>query len=295
MITPSYRLGLFLVFGAGIFWSTQGLAIRLMNEADAWQILFYRSLALTLFLAAVALVQYGRGVLRATLHVGVSGIMGAICLMVAYAFGILAMQMTTIADAVLLFATAPFFAAVLGWFALSERVALSTWGAITIALVGIVIMQGGAIATGNATGNVFAVGSALFFALFTLALRMRKDGDMLPTVLLSGAFASIACFVVANVYGSGLSIPQNDLIIALLMGVFQTGAGLILYTIGARSVPAVQLALLPLVEVILSPLWVALIVGEQPTKLVLLGGLFVGAAIAADASVTARKPRAQTP
>lgn len=295
MITPSYRLGLFLVFGAGIFWSTQGLAIRLMNEADAWQILFYRSLALTLFLAAVALVQYGRGVLRATLHVGVSGIMGAICLMVAYAFGILAMQMTTIADAVLLFATAPFFAAVLGWFALSERVALSTWGAITIALVGIVIMQGGAIATGNATGNVFAVGSALFFALFTLALRMRKDGDMLPTVLLSGAFASIACFVVANVYGSGLSIPQNDLIIALLMGVFQTGAGLILYTIGARSVPAVQLALLPLVEVILSPLWVALIVGEQPTKLVLLGGLFVGAAIAADASMTARKPRAQTP
>ena len=295
MITPSYRLGLFLVFGAGIFWSTQGLAIRLMNEADAWQILFYRSLALTLFLAAVALVQYGRGVLRATLHVGVPGIMGAICLMVAYAFGILAMQMTTIADAVLLFATAPFFAAVLGWFALSERVALSTWGAITIALVGIVIMQGGAIATGNATGNVFAVGSALFFALFTLALRMRKDGDMLPTVLLSGVFASIACFVVANVYGSGLSIPQNDLIIALLMGVFQTGAGLILYTIGARSVPAVQLALLPLVEVILSPLWVALIVGEQPTKLVLLGGLFVGAAIAADASMTARKPRAQTP
>lgn len=293
-MSPSYRLGLFLVFGAGLFWSTQGLAIRLMSEADAWQILFYRSLALTFFLAAVSLVRYGRGAFRATLHVGFPGIMGAICLMVAYAFGILAMQMTTIADAVLLFATAPFFAAVLGWFALSERVAPSTWGAIIIALVGIVIMQGGAIATGNAIGNLFAVGSALFFALFTLVLRMRKDGDMLPTVLLSGVFASIACFVVANVYGSGLSIPQNDLIIALLMGVFQTGAGLILYTIGARAVPAVQLALLPLVEVILSPLWVALIVGEQPTKLVLLGGLFVGAAIVADAFMTARKRQAQT-
>lgn len=294
MISPSYRLGLFLVFGAGLFWSTQGLAIRLMSEADAWQILFYRSLALTLFLAAVSFVQYGRGAFRAILHVGVPGIMGAICLMIAYAFGILAMQMTTIADVVLLFATAPFFAAVLGWFALSERVALSTWGAIIIALVGIVIMQGGAIATGNAIGNLFAVGSALFFALFTLVLRMRKDGDMLPTVLLSGVFASIACFVVANLNGSGLRIPQNDLIIALLMGVFQTGAGLILYTIGARSVPAVQLALLPLVEVILSPLWVALIVGEQPTKLVLLGGLFVGAAIVADALMTARNQREQT-
>lgn len=124
---------------------------------------------------------------------------------------------------------------------------------------------------------------------------MRKDGDMLPTVLLSGVFASIACFVVANLNGSGLRIPQNDLIIALLMGVFQTGAGLILCTIGARSVPAVQLALLPLVEVILSPLRVALIVGEQPTKLVLLGGWFVGAAIVADAFMTARKQQAQTP
>lgn len=69
--------------------------------------------------------------------------------MVAYAFGILAMQMTTIADAVLLFATAPFFAAALGWFALSERVALSTWWVIIIALVGTVIMQRGAIAMGE--------------------------------------------------------------------------------------------------------------------------------------------------
>jgi drug/metabolite transporter (DMT)-like permease len=82
-----------------------------MSEADAWQILVYRSLALTLFLAAVSFVQYRRSAFRATLNVGVPGILGAICLMVAYAFGILAMQMTTIADAVLLFATAPFFAA----------------------------------------------------------------------------------------------------------------------------------------------------------------------------------------
>jgi len=295
LISPSYRLGLLLVFGAGLFWSTQGLAIRMMSQADAWQILFYRSLALSAFLAIVAVVQYGRGTFQAIGKVGIPGVIGAICLMIAYAFGILAMQMTTIADAVLLFATAPFFAAVLGWLVLSERVELSTWVAIVFAMVGIFIMQGGAIATGNALGNLFAVGSAFFFAMFTLVLRMRKDGDMLPTVLLSGVFASVVCFVIANGQGSGLRIPQNDIVIALLMGVFQTGAGLILYTYGARSVPAVQLALLPLIEVILSPLWVALVVGEQPTRLVLLGGVFVGAAIVADALMTARKQRLPTP
>ncbi len=81
----------------------------------------------------------------------------------------------------------------------------------------------------------------------------------------------------------GIAVPAQDIFIASLMGVFQTGAGLLLYTIGARTVPAVQLALLPLIEVILSPFWVAIIIGEVPSAIVLGGGLLVGAAIVGDA------------
>jgi len=208
----------------------------------------------------------------------------------AYAFGILAMQQTTIADAVLLFATAPFFAAVLGWLFLTEKVQRSTWIAIGLAMAGIVVMQGGAIASGNVLGNLYAVGSALCFALFTLVLRWRKHGDMVPTVLLSGLFATVICFGISTALGTGLSVPTNDILVASLMGVFQTGAGLVLYTIGARTVPAVQLALLPLIEVVLSPIWVAVVIGEIPTAIVLIGGLLVGIAIIGDALLTARRP-----
>lgn len=283
MTQRGYRSDLLLVFCAGLFWSTQGLAIRLIEASDAWQVLFYRSISLSVFLSVVIFFQYGRGFFGAIRKTGLPGVLGAICLVFAYAFGILAMQKTTIADAVLLFATAPFFAAILGWLFLGERVRKTTWIAIGLAMVGIVVMQGGAIADGNALGNLFAVGSALCFALFTLVLRWRKQGDMTPTVLLSGLFATVICLGITTLQGTGISVPQQDILIASLMGVFQTGAGLVLYTIGARTVPAVQLALLPLIEVILSPLWVALIVGELPTAIVLGGGLFVGAAIICDA------------
>ncbi len=290
MMQRSYRNSLLMVFCAGLFWSTQGLAIRLIEGSDAWQILFYRSVSLSVFLLIVVFFQYGRGTIGAVRGTGTPGVVGAVCLVFAYAFGILAMQQTTIADAVLLFATAPFFAAVLGWLFLSEKVQRSTWIAIGLAMAGIVVMQGGAIASGNALGNLYAVGSALCFALFTVVLRWRKHGDMLPTVLLSGLFATVICFGISTALGTGLSVPTNDILVASLMGVFQTGAGLVLYTIGARTVPAVQLALLPLIEVVLSPIWVAVIIGEIPTAIVLIGGLLVGIAIIGDALLTARKP-----
>lgn len=286
----SYRNSLLMVFCAGLFWSTQGLAIRLIEGSDAWQILFYRSVSLSVFLLIAVFFQYGRGTICALRSTGIPGVVGAVCLVFAYAFGILAMQQTTIADAVLLFATAPFFAAVLGWLFLTEKVQRSTWIAIGLAMAGIVVMQGGAIASGNVLGNLYAVGSALCFALFTLVLRWRKHGDMVPTVLLSGLFATVICFGISTALGTGLSVPTNDILVASLMGVFQTGAGLVLYTIGARTVPAVQLALLPLIEVVLSPIWVAVVIGEIPTAIVLIGGLLVGIAIIGDALLTARRP-----
>jgi drug/metabolite transporter (DMT)-like permease len=294
MTTRSYRFDLLLVFCAGLFWSTQGLAIRLIEAADAWQILFYRSISLSVFLAGVIVFQHGRGFFGAIHKIGMPGVLGAVCLVFAYAFSILAMQKTTIADAVLLFATAPFFAAILGLFFLREPVRKTTWIAIGLAMAGIVVMQGGAVANGNALGNLYAVGSALCFALFTLVLRWRKQGDMTPTVFLSGVFAAAICFGMTTIQSRGIVVPSQDIWIASLMGVFQTGAGLVLYTIGARTVPAVQLALLPLIEVLLSPLWVALIVGELPTAIVLGGGLFVGAAIVGDALVSLR-PRNSRP
>lgn len=287
----TYSRGLFLVFCAGMFWSTQGLAVRLMESANAWQILFYRSIALSVFLAVIVVLKNRGRWFRAIQETGWGGVLGGLCLVFAYAAGVLAMQRTTIADAVLLFATAPFFAAILGWLLLSERVRKSTWLAVALAIGGIFVMQGGAVAVGQFFGNLLAASSALAFAVFTIILRWKKQRDMMPTVVLSGIFAVPICAAITWLDGTGLVIPSQDVQIALLMGVFQTGAGLILYTLGARTVPAVQLALLPLIEVVLSPLWVALFVGELPSDITLLGGSLVALAIVGDAVLGAKRSR----
>ena len=294
MALDGYLKGLVFVFCAGIFWSTQGLAVRLIEAADAWQILFYRSLALSAFLAAAIVVRNGKRTLTAIQETGAGGLLGGLSLVFAYAAGIIAIQQTSIASAVLLFATAPFFAAILGLVLLSERVRRATWIAMIVALGGIIVMQGGTSSGGQIAGNLFAMGSAFGFAVFTIVLRWRKQNDMMPTVFLSGIFSVVICGVIISANGTGLRISNADMTIALLMGVFQSGAGLVLYTIGARTVPAVQLTLLPLVEIVLAPVWVALVVSEYPSSTVFLGGAVVLLAVFGEASLSIKKSKRAT-
>lgn len=188
--------------------------------------------------------------------------MGGLCLVFAYASGILAMQWTTIAGAVVLFAIAPFFAAVMWLIFLGERVRRSTWALMAVALFGIAATQGGTVSGAGLVGGAFAMASAFFFAVFTIILRWRRDTGMLACVFLYGPLAAMISAGCVVVQGATLLIDQNAILIAGAMGVFQTGAGLVLYTIGSRLLPAVQLALLSLLEVVLSLLWVALFLGE---------------------------------
>ena len=294
MSEKSYFRGLLLVFFAGIFWSTQGLAVRLIEDANAWQILYYRSMALIVFLAIVIFAKHGRRSVTALVATGKGGILGGLSLVFAYAAGIFAMQQTSIASAVILFSTAPFFAAILGLVLLSESVRRTTWLAVAVAFIGILIMQGAHFSGSHLSGNLFATCSAFGFALFTIILRWKKQNDMIPTVLLSGIFTTIICAVIISATGAGFQISNSDALIALLMGIFQTGAGLVLYTIGARTVPAVQLTLLPLVEIVLAPVWVVLVVSEYPSSTVLLGGAVVLLAVFGEASLSIKKSKRAT-
>jgi len=246
------------------------------------------------FLAAAICLRHGKGTLTAIQVTGVGGVLGGLSLVFAYAAGIIAMQQTSIASAVLLFATAPFFAAVLGLVLLSERVRWTTWLAMLIALGGVIVMQGGAFSGGQMSGNLFAMGSAFGFAVFTIVLRWKKQNDMMPTVFLSGIFAVVICAAVIFAKGSGFRISNMDMTIALLMGVFQTGAGLVLYTLGARTVPAVQLTLLPLIEIVLSPVWVALFISEYPSGAIMIGGAIVVVSVFGDALLATRKTKSSS-
>lgn len=287
----SYHKGVFLVLMAGACWSTMGLGIRYMEVANVWQILFYRSCALTPFLLLVIAVRSGGNPFPAIRNAGIAGVIGGVGLIFAFAGGIFAIQETTVANAMFLFAAAPFLAALLGRIILGESVRRATWIAMTVGISGIAIMVWEGTSLGHMIGNIAALLSATGFAVFTIALRWKKLSETMPTVFLGGVFAIITSAIVCNSMGYSLDIPLNDIHISLAMGVFQVGLGLTIYTIGSKVVPAAELALLSMTEVVLGPFWVWIVFGETVSTLTLLGGgILLGAIVGNALSGLRRKP-----
>jgi drug/metabolite transporter (DMT)-like permease len=279
------------VFAAGVLWSTVGPGIRLIEEAVVWQILLYRSISMSVFLYLVIRIRSGKSPFAQIRRTGIPAVIAGLSLVAAYSGGIYAIQNTSVANAMLLFATAPFMAAVLGWIVLREPVRRATWVAIAFAIGGIAIMVADKSGSVALMGSLAALGSALGFAVFTVALRWGKTGEMLPSVFLSGLFAIVITVGICQYQGLSLIIGARDGGISMGMGVFQVGAGLILYTLGSRSLPAAELALLSLAEVLLGPFWVWLFLGETASINTLLGGMVLLAAIAGNAaSGKLRKP-----
>ncbi|MEL6314206.1 MAG: DMT family transporter [Pseudomonadota bacterium] len=277
------KLGLFYVLMAGGLWSTVGLGIRLIEEAVVWQILLYRSVSLSLFLYLFIRLRTGESPLVQLRRTGWPALIAGLALVVAYAGGIFAIQSTTVANAMLLFATAPFMAAALGWIVLREKVRLATWIALLAAIGGVAVMIAGEVDGGAMLGNVAALGSAFGFAVFTVALRWGRSVEMLPAVFLSGLLGAVIMGIICLAAGLPLVLSVQDGGIAVGMGVFQVGAGLILYTLGSRSLPAAELTLLSMAEVVLGPLWVWIFLGEMAALNTLLGGAILLAAIAGNA------------
>lgn len=153
----------------------------------------------------------------------------------------------------------------------------------------IIVMVADGISVGHINGNISALLSALGFAVFTIALRWGKLEDMLPAVFLAGIFAILVSGVVCQSKGYSLILPANDVVISVSMGIFQVGAGLAVYTIGSKVVPAAELALLSMTEVLLGPLWVWIFLGETASSYTLIGGAILLLAITGNALTGLRR------
>jgi DME family drug/metabolite transporter len=288
-VNLTYFNGVILVLMAGVFWSTMGIGIRSIEAANVWQILLYRSCSLSLFLFTLISFRSDFKPIKAIRKAGFAGIIGGWGLVVAFSGGVYAIQTTTVANAMFLFASAPFFAALFGWFILRESVRKSTWIATLLAALGISVMVVDGFSAGYIVGNISALLSALGFAIFTIALRWGKQEDMLPAVFLAGLFAAITSTIICYFGEFTVVLSINDASIALAMGVFQVGAGLAIYTLGSKVVPAAELTLLSLTEVLLGPLWVWIFIGETASSYTLIGGMILLMAIAGNALTGLRR------
>ena len=288
----SYRTGVILVLVAATLWSIMGLMIRALGDMGTWQVLFWRSAGMLPVVIAYVTWRSNGALLGRIRTAGLPATLGGLGLVAAFSGAIYAIQSTTVANAVFLFAAAPVMTALLGWILLGERVLLRTWIAIAVALLGMLIMVREGLAAGALSGNIAALLSALGFAAFTVALRRGKTGDMMPAIILGGVFSMIVAAIVITARGEALLPSAGQAGLAAAMGAVILGLGLSFYTLGSRSVEAANLALLSLLEVILAPIWVWFFLGETASIMTFVGGVIVLAAVTLNAlaGIGSRKP-----
>jgi drug/metabolite transporter (DMT)-like permease len=271
------RRGQVYVALAALAWSSAGVLQRELSVGTATQVAGRALFAALALLAFVAFSERG-GVMRVFASMRRAELAVAVCTAVASAAFIVALNHTTVANVLFLQAVAPIAAALIAWAGLRESVSRRTGVAMVVALGGVGLMVGGP-GGARGLGLVLSVVMTLSFALSVVITRHRRDISMAPAVCLSQVFVLAAVGPFAHPGTVGL----NDLLLIVVLGVGQIGLGLAFLTMGARLIPAAEVALITLLEIVLGPLWVWLALSERPSTTTLVGGTVVVAAVALQA------------
>ena len=276
---------------ASVCWSTGGLFVRLLSFADAWEIVFWRSVFMALFVAAALALMHRDGMPRAVRAVGWPGLLSGAFLAGQFFLFIASITRTTVANTFVLMSVSPFLAALAARAFLHERVPARTWIAMGVAFSGIVVMFSDSLDTGRLAGNLLAIGVSVLFALNVTVLRkVHAQVDMLPTVMIAGVL-SIA---IALPPALPFEASARDLAILAAMGCVQLGTGCLLLVAASKRLTATEIGLLALLEPILGPIWVWVLLGENPGRLALAGGAIVLSAVLANEVYAAWRGRPAT-
>ena len=276
------RRGQIYVALAAVAWSTAGVLQRQLTLDTSTQVLGRAAFAGAALTAYVAVVERGR-VLQAFRSVGLAGIAVALCVATASGSFIAALNHTSVARVLFILAVSPVLAALLARVTLGEPITRRTALAMAMALGGVALMLG-APGEGSLAGDGLSFLAALAFALMIVITRWRHDVSMAPATCVSQAILVVAFLP----FASPGAIGGEDIGWLASLGIGQIGVGFALLTVGARLIPAAQVGLITLLEVVLGPVWVWLALNERPTTLTLVGGAIVIVAIVVQTSGAAR-------
>ncbi len=273
------KLAVPIVLFAGILWSFGPLVVRYMDSPNLvpWQYIFGRGLTIFILLNLYLYFEEGKNFYKNYYKIGLSGIAGGSGLGVAMITFIYSITNTSAAVTLLCLAAMPFFTALLAFLFLRERISLNVWISIIIASAGILIMAIGNTGEKSLIGFVFGLTSSIGFSVFSVSLRWRKETPKFTTV----AFAGFFCFVFASIMilstGQTFFATSYNSSLFSLHG-FLVCSGLILYSIGSKAIPAAELTLLSLTEVVGGIFWVwlpILGINEVPSTNTIIGGFFL--------------------
>ena len=277
------KLAIPVVLMAGIFWSFGPYVVRNIDQAHTvpWQYLFTRGLVIFILLNLYLYLEEGLSFISNYKRIGISGIIGGIGLAFAMITFIWSITNTSAAITLLCLASMPFITALLGFLFLKETISINVWVAIGIATVGIIIMAFGNHEKNTLMGFILGIVSAVGFSVFSVSLRWRKETPKFTTVSIAGLICFIvSLIVIINKDLSLISSNKNQALFAAHGTI--VCLGMILYAIASKNIPAAELTLLSLTEVIGGIFWVWLPwlgINEIPATNTIVGGFLIFLAI----------------
>ncbi len=273
------KLAIPIVLIAGIFWSFGPYVVRNIEEAHTvpWQYLFTRGMVIFILLNFYLYMEEGLNFINNYKKIGASGIVGAFGLAAAMITFIWSITNTTAAITLLCLAAMPFITALLGFLFLKETISINVWISIGIATVGIIIMAFGNQENNTLIGFVLGIVSAVGFSIFSVSLRWRKETPKFTTVALAGLICFIVSLIVITSKDLSLISSSKNQALFAIHGTIVC-LGMILYAIASKTIPAAELTLLSLTEVIGGIFWVWLPwlgINEIPGTNTIIGGFFI--------------------
>ena len=288
----AHRRALLLMIGATLCWSSAGVLVRHMHLHDPWEITFWRSLFMTLFVGGWVWQQYRAKALHKIIAVGLPGLISGTLLTVMFVGFIIALSATTVANTLIVISVAPFIAALMGRIFLGESVAIRSWLAMLVAFAGIVVMFFGAASHDRWVGAMIAAIVPVAYGVNIVILRrMHASVDMIPAILIAGVISALVTAPLALPFDA----VGRDFVLLALMGMVQLGLGCILMTIASRQLSAAEIGLVSVLETVFGTAAVWLLAGEQPSLAAVAGGGIVIGALAAEQLASVRRSTRRAP
>jgi len=267
--------GSLLAFVAVIFITPDSLFIRLSN-VDTWGLVFYRGIIpfFTVFLGM--LLIYKLSFFKMLLSSGYHGLIYISTFSITNITFVISIQNTNVANTLVMIATAPMLSAILGAIFLKEPPDKKTWVSIIVTFLAIIYIFFDSIKLGNFYGDILGFITAIGLAVGAVTIRSAKSKNLVPAAVVGKLLvATFALFFIES-----FVLEDRDLIIVPMMCILCVAIPFVLVTIAPRFIPAAEVNLFFLLETIIGPIWVWLIIKEQPSIETLQGGIIIIATIA---------------
>lgn len=273
--STAHSRGVLLVFAATVAWSASGIYARLLTT-DAWTAIAWRSLFAAIFLIVPMVLFGGAGTRRQWKKTfGPAGLALIACQTISQSAFIGAYYTTSVANVAVIYATAPFIAAIMGWLLLKEPIAWRAMVAGLVCLIGVGIIISASMGAGRVIGDLLALLMTVTFAVVIVVPRLDPELPAMPPIFIS----SVLAFLLFAPFGSVGSLDTHNLLVLAAFGATNFSIALVLFIMGARHLPPAESALIGTTEVVMTPVWVWLLFSEQPPLATMIGGTVILAAV----------------